>query len=482
MRSSRRVGALIVAVALLVFVGCTPSPPAAATTDRFAEVCTPQGALWDRLDITFVQTPTPSSLFFSSYRFLGIGTDQDGISQTFDAAGRAGQTVSVEPARQGSCLHLAPEGGLVYRYQPVLATDAGAWLAKEVHRSGYVRGTVLPYEGAAPATIAGLTGVTSMDLTSAHTCAVAGTGQVWCWGENTYGELGDGTTTSRSTPAPVPGLDDAVQVTVGRSHTCALRSDHTVACWGRNQEGQLGDGSTVDSAVPVEVAGLTNVTKVEAGLDHTCAIAAGAIRCWGEDRNAVFGNGTIDVSTNTMPVAATGLTGVADFSTSNGTACAILDGGALWCWGRDTFGNLDGVSPIEMGIGDAVDVSVGFVDSCVLRATGEVLCWGSPQGGSIYRTTTPVTVPGAAGATDVAVGGGDVCVLMGSGDVRCWGQGDEGQLGVPGGPDSWTPVTVPTVSGAAALSAGGGNACALIGGALRCWGVNHEGQLGHPSS
>ncbi len=461
----------------LVAAACTVPTP--AEDPAWSELCIPSWSIRSQIMVTPIFVPEGASLEWN-YRWEYGGPFPDG-GVAFGATGSlvAGKTEPLgAPIDPGRCLHVKPSSGLAYGVTQLPYPDSGG------PTRGWPPGVPYPVEyepnpGEAPTTIEGISGVTAVDMLDAHTCAIVDGGEVWCWGQNTYGQLGDGTTDSRSTPAPVVGITDAVEVSVGSEHTCALKSDQTVVSWGRNWHGELGNGSTTDSAVPVPVLGLADVTDVSVSIGYSCAVSAGTIWCWGEDRDANFGNGTIEISSHTTPVAATGLTGVTQLSSGPGSSCAVVGGSALSCWGRDAFGNLEGVSPHDMGISDVVAVDAG-IDSCAVRSTGEIYCWGSPTAGSIYSTPTPVHVEGVSDAVDVEVGRGSICALDAEGDVLCWGEGDSGELGVPGGPDSSSPVAVPTVSGATGISAGSRTACAVIATQVRCWGDNRYGQLGHP--
>jgi alpha-tubulin suppressor-like RCC1 family protein len=127
-----------------------------------------------------------------------------------------------------------------------------------------------------------------------HACAVKTNGEVWCWGENFAGELGDGTNKNNPVPVMVNNLEGGIQiVAVGGSHTCALTKAGGVKCWGGNANGQLGDGSTTDRNSPVDVTGLSSgVIAIAAGGSHTCAVmAGGAVKCWGLNESGQLGNG-----------------------------------------------------------------------------------------------------------------------------------------------------------------------------------------------
>ncbi len=127
-----------------------------------------------------------------------------------------------------------------------------------------------------------------------HTCAIDSGGQVFCWGRNLYGQLGDGSTTTRTAPTPVVGISDATAVVAGQWHTCAVVTGGAVKCWGNNDDGQLGNGTAgADEHTPVIVSGLTSTMKLTASFYNTCALdSIGQVRCWGEGASGQNGNGS----------------------------------------------------------------------------------------------------------------------------------------------------------------------------------------------
>ena len=127
-----------------------------------------------------------------------------------------------------------------------------------------------------------------------HVCALVHNGGARCWGVNDNGQLGDGTTTNRSTPVAVSGLPlNLAQIAAADDHTCALLADETVKCWGLNSKGQLGDGTTSDSSTPVAVSGLTDVVQIALGDAYTCALLdSGDVECWGWNTFGQLGDGS----------------------------------------------------------------------------------------------------------------------------------------------------------------------------------------------
>jgi alpha-tubulin suppressor-like RCC1 family protein len=335
-----------------------------------------------------------------------------------------------------------------------------------------------------PMEVSGLTGVTAIAAGPYHTCALLSGGTVVCWGDNQAGELGNGSTSGPDTcgsdpcstsPVAVSGLTGVKAISArGSFTTCALLSTGTVECWGDNTSGELGIGSSTGpdmctlgpcSTVPVEVSGLTGVTAISVGGVSCAVLSTGTLECWGSNEVGGLGNGnplgpdtcTGPIGCSTVPIAVPGLTGVTAVSAGAAT-CALLSGGTVDCWGYNDTG--------EVGDG---------------TSTGPDTC------GPGACATAPVPVSGVTGATGVFAGRGFTCALLGGGTVDCWGENSAGELGdgTSTGPEtcdsepcSTTPGAVSGLSGVVTLATFGGGCCALLkDGIVECWGDNSEGAL-----
>jgi len=295
-----------------------------------------------------------------------------------------------------------------------------------------------------------------LDITSSD-CVIKKNGTLWCWGENFYGELGNGTVfNDQPTPTEVTTLGNAVTAvgTMG-GHTCAFSAGKTY-CWGDNGDGELALnlGDALDHPLPEEVTALTDTMVAYVGSGaHTCALTdMGAVWCWGDSQSGRLGFPLVPDNASYAPDHPLGLdTGVTAIAQQHHHGCAIKTDKTLWCWGNNFFGQLGDPTFLDqmrstptqvIALGTEVeDVSTGDDHTCALKTDGTVWCWGGNgeaqlgQGSlSFFKNPTPVQVVLPALTQDIEVGAINACALLVDGRVYCWGRNLFGQSGVGADP------------------------------------------------
>ncbi|GLY96204.1 hypothetical protein [Actinoplanes sp. NBRC 103695] len=375
---------------------------------------------------------------------------------------------------------------------PALAADKGA-----ADKGAAGSGDAWP-DGVNPDSLRAATvGAASITAGRAHSCATTSAGTVYCWGSDTDGQLGDGPPLSNVTRAvPVtapPGMRVVVQVDAGEKHTCALEHNGAVFCWGDNSLGQLGTSATGDQDTPAQADFPQGSVLVEVttGENHSCAIdEQGDAWCWGAGNRGQLGNGaSTDQDEPVRVTDATGLTDpVVDIAAGGDATCAATADGVAWCWGAGDRGQLgdgtgtDVVRPVRVSTNVTVrQIAVGKQQSCAVDEDGRAACWG--------RTASGVeNAPVAAGGPvfrQVAVGGEHVCGVDRQEAGWCWGEGGEGQLGDGGTADRAAPGRIdrdPDID-LRDLDSGDEHSCALDERNVAfCWGNAGAGRLGAGAS
>ncbi|ALV45735.1 hypothetical protein MB46_09805 [Arthrobacter alpinus] len=318
-------------------------------------------------------------------------------------------------------------------------------------------------------------------------------GSVFTWGNNSAGQLGNGTVGQRtSIPARVQGLS-GVRSVVGDRKNLALLTDGTVWAWGNNFNGVLGTGSTLYSnPTPAKVAGLSGVKGLVGVFDSNYAVLNdGTVRAWGRNNYGQLGIGnTID---SPVPVAVAGLGDVAAIASTSFTTYALLTDGTVRAWGHGgALGNgqsADSLVPVTVtGLsGVKAIAALGSSTAYALMEDGTVRSWGfngSGQlgNGSNTRSLAPVEVSGLTGVTALATMNAAAFALHSDGTVSAWGRNYMGQLADGTAANSNVPIKVSALSGVKALTMSDSNGYAILNdGTVRAWGANSQGQLGNGS-
>lgn len=351
----------------------------------------------------------------------------------------------------------------------------------------------------------------------AHACYLDPTGQAFCWGANSRGQLGNGSTNSATTPVRVAGGLSFRALAAGGDVTCGIALDGSLHCWGDNAVGQLGNGGTAQSATPTPVSGGRSYRALSVGSQHGCALATdGAVYCWGQNRYGQLGASTgNDCTTSTgsqfacsrVPVRAAGATTYSSISAGGFHNCALSDSGEASCWGFGTFGqlgvngNTNSTSPVTVSGGlRFTALAGGGASHCGLTTAGAVHCWGYGNFGQLGNGATALSrtpVPVAGGQRFVSIASqhensilGAVCGLTESGAVNCWGANQSAQTGTRGGDLCGagaqlihchkTPAPMTGGPRFVSIAMGLEHSCGQAeDGATYCWGSEYDGRLGN---
>ena len=337
--------------------------------------------------------------------------------------------------------------------------------------------------------------LSTLGLGGDHSCAID-SGSVKCWGEGSYGRLGNGATTDQTYPVTVESsantpVTDVIQVSAGDRHTCALKSNGQVRCWGYGWDWRLGNGSTSNQSRPIAVlnsddTNFDGVAQISVSSSHSCALKFnGQVWCWGDGRYGKLGDGnSVDRS---YPVAVNGsngnpLGGFIQVSAGLSHTCALTSREQVMCWGRGGVGELGHGHRTEsqlyplfvqadggrVALKDIIQVASGGGFSCALKSSGEVWCWGdagveygsavtfSQLGDNVTNALQAIPVRegrgkrALSGVVQIAVGVDHACGLLFNGRVVCWGRGTDGELGNGriDGPGTYYPVSVRDIGNA----------------------------------
>lgn len=316
--------------------------------------------------------------------------------------------------------------------------------------------------------------------------------ELYTWGFNSNGQLGQGNTTDRSSPVQVGSLTNWLTIAAGSYHTLTIKQDGTLWSWGQNNDGQLGLGDTSNRSSPVQVGALTTWLDVVGGYSHSMAIKTdGTLWAWGDNGNGRLGDGTA-VAKRSSPVQIGALTNWAKLPKNLGKqSFAITTDGNLYAWGWNYYGQLglgdttNRSSPVQVGSGYWQSVSGSDASSTGVTTDGKLWAWGLNNFGQLGQgNTTSYSSPVQVGALTTwsvsATGEGEsMSAIKTDGTLWGWGNNGTGQLGNGSTTNTNSPIQVGSLTTWSNVSTGD-TFCAAIktDGTIWAWGWNDKGQVG----
>lgn len=323
---------------------------------------------------------------------------------------------------------------------------------------------------------------------------VLSNGTVKAWGNNQFGQLGDGTTIDRHIPVDINTLSSIAAVAAGAYHSLALGNNGKVWTWGKNDYGELGDGTQTENHIPRQVSGLSNIISIAAGFDYSIALRNdGTVWAWGNNMWGVLGNG--NYTTQLRPVQVINLSDIIAIAAGTEHCLALKNDGTVWAWGWNANGCLGDNSniakrstpaPIPALSGVKAIAANGSIHSLALKNDGTVWAWGDNfygqlGDGTLIGKSAPMQLSSLDNITAIGTGERHSFAIRNDGTLWAWGWNGNGQLGVDLNFSSYqsTPVSVPALLGTKRIT--GGSFHSLVqktSGSIFTMGNNVYGQLG----
>ena len=270
-----------------------------------------------------------------------------------------------------------------------------------------------------------------------HDCAITRQQALWCWGLNDHGQVGDGATTTRTLPLLI-GTALWTTVTGGEGYTCGIQDDRSLWCWGANGKGQLGNGTRTDAHAPVQVGTDTDWASVSPGPTHTCALKTDkSLWRWGANADGEVGDGSTSLRKSPVKVGTSSWTTV---SAGGRFTCGTQTGGTLWCWGFNDQGEVAQppnsgaqITPTQVGtLTTWVQVDSATDHSCAVRTDLTLSCWGNNVSGDLgndsAESDSPVAIPQKIWTRAITFDSMS-CAWKTDDTMACWGNDTIGQLG-----------------------------------------------------
>jgi len=359
-----------------------------------------------------------------------------------------------------------------------------------------------PQPTATPIPSSVLTDVKAITVDNSRTIVLKNDGTVWAWGRNDYGQIGDGTTTHRSTPTQI-NITNVKEIVVGRStdyiksdFTLALKNDGTVWAWGWNGNGELGDGTTTNRSIPTQV-NINDVKGIATGTNNVFALKNdGTVWAWGWNGNGQLGDGT---TTLRLIPTQIDITNVKEIVCGIRHTVALKNDGTVWAWGSNQYGQLgdetttNRLAPTEINITNVKKIVAGYFYTMALKNDGTLWAWGQGKDGQLGNgTLSNKSMPTEVDITNVKdivtggyysggnapIDGNHSFAIKNDGTVWAWGNNHYGQLGDGTTTNRFTPVQV-NITNVKEISVGAWSIIALKNdGTVWAWGQNAGGLLG----
>ena len=320
--------------------------------------------------------------------------------------GKCGTVCALKKCVSGVCATVSAlaKGGTGFNHSAALMSDATVQIWG--YNSDGQLGDNTLVNATRPKVVPGLNAVAQVVTGGYFTCARLVAGTIKCWGDNIYGGLGDNSITDRLVPTDVQAvggggtLSNVVEIAAGAYFACARINDGTVKCWGDNLYGQIGDGSTTDRRLPTAVLNVANAVELSAGIYHACArLMDNTVKCWGYNTYGQLGDNS--TTSRSTPVVALNVTNTTQITCGSNHTCVLLNGGTAQCWGVNSNGGLgDGttnqrntaayvlVAPGGAQLSGVAEITAGYYNTCARMNDNSARCWGYNVDGELADGTT----------------------------------------------------------------------------------------------